>query len=570
MSETQRESASTSPAGGTSARLRWTGGAVAGGLILAIGLYGGWLTGRAGSGGAAPRDEHEGAPEESEVAAQEGAPGISPQTLQNIGAEFGDLVLSDYVRTREIASVVEDRPDGRRAVYAPVGGRVVRVHVRTGQVLRAGEPVAEIARSAFPRPSLTLTDTLLKPLNEDYHRSVGDLRSAALSLQLAREELDRVRKVLRPPEGSTALPSKVEIDLAYEERRSQRALESARVEARRHGLTDPEIEAIEAGTQATADQPPARRILDRNRLWSPDASDVLDALPSAVRDLPYTTAVLGELVGAHALSPDLVALVKSRPPVAAAFLDIAGLLQQGATASEIQALDEAGALAPRVVVRAPEDAPDWDVSEVAVRAGAQVEAGADLAVLSDERTLFLRAAPTAADVGLLEGLLRAEGTVTAEPLADGAGPRLSGLCCYRLAESQDGGSLASALFVVANSVVKETSAEGAPRTRTWALRAGTRYSVRVPVQSLPGRFVLPAAAIVPRGPDSVLVLREGTRRFRLVPVHVEHADSTTAVVANDGAVFAGDTVALRGAYALSLALQAGTQGAAASHAGHNH
>ena len=42
-----------------------------------------------------------------------------------------------------------------------------------------------------------------------------------------------------------------------------------------------------------------------------------------------------------------------------------------------------------------------------------------------------------------------------------------------------------------------------------------------------------------------------------------------AVVANDGALFEGDPVALTGAFALGLALQQDT-GAVDPHAGHNH
>jgi hypothetical protein len=47
-------------------------------------------------------------------------------------------------------------------------------------------------------------------------------------------------------------------------------------------------------------------------------------------------------------------------------------------------------------------------------------------------------------------------------------------------------------------------------------------------------------------------------------------DSRVAVVANDGAIFEGDRIVLKGAYALSLALQAGTGAAADPHAGHDH
>jgi hypothetical protein len=55
-----------------------------------------------------------------------------------------------------------------------------------------------------------------------------------------------------------------------------------------------------------------------------------------------------------------------------------------------------------------------------------------------------------------------------------------------------------------------------------------------------------------------------------VPVRVEHLDASVAVVANDGAIFEGDGIVLKGAYALSLALQAGSGGAVDPHAGHSH
>jgi hypothetical protein len=88
----------------------------------------------------------------------------------------------------------------------------------------------------------------------------------------------------------------------------------------------------------------------------------------------------------------------------------------------------------------------------------------------------------------------------------------------------------------------------------------------VPVERLASRYVVPAQAIVPRGADSVVVLKDGAG-FRLVPVQVDYADATTAVLATKG-VFEGDTVALRGAYALSLALQAGSGGGEGGH--HHH
>jgi multidrug efflux pump subunit AcrA (membrane-fusion protein) len=555
--------------GGTTSGVRRSmgvlGGAVAAGMILAIGLYAGWLVGRRGAAPAAHDGHEEGPPEAGH---EEHGPRLSPQTLKNLGVEFAELKPTDFVRSREVAGTVEDRPDSRRPVYASIGGRVVRVLVRTGQVVRAGEPLAEVVRDPLPRPVLTLTDTVLKPLNEDFHRSISELRTAAHSLALAREELARIRRILGTTDGATAIPSKTEVDLSYEERRSERALETARVEAKRHGLTDEEVAAIEAGRAAPGDLPPARRILERNRLWSSEATEILGSLPADVRVQPYTTALLGELSGSRSLTPELVSLVRSRPALAAAFLDVAGLIQRGETPSGLAALADSGALSPTPVVVAPAGAPDWDVTAVSVRDGAHVETGATLVELSDDRTVVIRAAPTGSDVGLLEKALRDGAEVSAAPMSAGAGPELAGLRVHRLEESPEGGRLASATFLVPNTVLKEGPADGVPTTRTWALRAGMRYALRVPVETLAGRFVLPADAVVPRGPDSVLVLRDGAG-FRMVPVHVEYADSRHAVVANEG-VFPGDTVVVRGAYALTLALQAGSGGEDAGSHHHHH
>jgi hypothetical protein len=75
--------------------------------------------------------------------------------------------------------------------------------------------------------------------------------------------------------------------------------------------------------------------------------------------------------------------------------------------------------------------------------------------------------------------------------------------------------------------------------------------------------------VVLRGSDTLVLLEDGDT-FLSVPVRLEHLDSRVAVVANDGALMAGDRLVLRGAYALSLALQAGSGSAVDPHAGHDH
>lgn len=533
--------------------------------ILGIGLYGGFMAARQGSGGGGGGEHGGEEGHEAEAHAEEGAPKLSAQTLSNLGVEFGELAPREFVRTREVAAVVEARPDAKAPVHAPVAGRVVRTLVRPGQVVRAGEPIAEIMRDPFPRPVLALTDAVLKPLNEDFHRSTAELPTAAHALRIVREELARVRKALGAP--ADAAPSKVEIDLGYEERKALRALESARAEARRHGLTDEEIAAIEDGTGVAPDAPPVRRVLERNRLWSPEADAIRALLPKALADSPYAVATLGELSGSHVLTDALVEAVRSRPAIAAAFLDVAGLLQSGETVAALEALDAAGAFAPVVAVRAPADAPDFDVASLAVRAGAHVEAGAVVAELEDARTVVVRLAPTGGDVLWVEKAVASGVKLMAEPLIDGAGVRIQGFSLRRMDADPDGAHVVSAIAEVGNAVLAQTGGDAGPHARTWALRSGLRYAVHVPVDTLANKFVVPADAVIPRGADSVVVLKDGAS-YRQVPVRVDFSDSHVAVLANDGAVFPGDTIALKGAYALSLALQAGSGGGGGGH--HHH
>ncbi len=528
-------------------------------LLLAIGLFGGWFAASQGT---------QGGEAETHAAA---APGkLSPRTLGNIGVEVGEAALTDFVRPREVPAEVVLPPSAVRPAHAPVAGAVRRVLARTGQKVAAGDPIAEIARDPFPRPALALTDAVLRPLDEDYHHSLTELRAAAAAHEIAKEELERVRALLRGAgEGQAPLPSKAEIDLVYEERRTRATLGLAREEMERHGLAVEEIDRAQAGEDVLISPAAVRRLLARNQLWAETADAVLAALPPRIAGLRYTTAVLGELVAADALRDDYVAALRERPALAAAFLETAGLLQQGATVGWLQGLEASGALEPTVVVRAPLDVPDWDLLDVDVKPGARVEAGYVLATCVDRRAVLLRLAPAGADLPALNRALEAGERLRAEPLVGDSAPVLEGLALVRLAPGEDGASHGAAFAAAENAPLAEHTDPAGAVHRTWKLREGIRYLVQVPVERLPGRFVLPASAVVLRGSDMVVLLEDGDT-FRAVPVRVEHLDARVAVVANDGAIFQGDRVVLRGAYALSLALQAGSGSAVDPHAGHSH
>jgi hypothetical protein len=195
----------------------------------------------------------------------------------------------------------------------------------------------------------------------------------------------------------------------------------------------------------------------------------------------------------------------------------------------------------------------------------RVEAGTPIADCVDRSEMWLQMAPAGPDLAALASALEADERVDAEPLVPGSGPALPGLPILQLIPPETAAIHGSAVARAANEPIP--SPEGS-RFRSWRLREGLRYLVRVPVERLPGRFVLPAEAVFPRGAAMMVLLEDG-RSFRAVPVRLEHRDARLAVVAADGAIFPRDRVVTRGAYALSLALLA-EPAAGGGHAGHSH
>jgi hypothetical protein len=427
--------------------------------------------------------------------------------------------------------------------------------------------IAEIVRDAFAPPTLGITEAVLRPLNEEYHQAATNVRTAALALELARNELERLA-----PQGTEAadrVTGRVVRDAQYAVQRAEHALDNAHEEAERHGLTPEQIGQLESGSHASVpDLPDVRRVLIRNRLWSDEADAVLALLPEHVRVLPHTLAVLGELVGTGRLTAELAQSFKQEPRLGAVFLDVAGLVQSGATPAALTDLAARGAFDPVVTLRAPADGPPtWDVIAVEIRAGARVAGGQAIAHLRDDRIMALRLSPAPSDLGTLAAALAAGKPLHAEPLVRGASAAVEGVRLLMLTGAGSGTG-AGALAEVANQTLEASPDAQAGDPRSWLLRPGLAYVVKVPLERLAGRYVLPADAIAFLGAEAIVLLPDG-KGFRTVPVVLEHHDARVAVVAAKGGLFPGDQVVLKGAPALAMALLAGA-GGADPHAGHSH
>ena len=119
-----------------------------------------------------------------------------------------------------------------------------------------------------------------------------------------------------------------------------------------------------------------------------------------------------------------------------------------------------------------------------------------------------------------------------------------------------------------NTVTKDRRADG-NRFVEWKYLPGQRLQLRVPVEQWPDQIVLPINAVASEGAE-YFVFQQNGDHFDRVPVHVKFKDQYSAVIENDGSLFAGDVVAMRGAHQMQMALKNKSGGGVDPHAGHNH
>lgn len=515
-------------------------------VLVAIGLAAGWF---------AARQNVE--PREEEAAA---AGGLSPQTLKNMGVTVAKAQPGAFVRTTRVQAMVVDRPLNMQPVTAPLGGIVVELHVKTGDIVEAGEPVVTLVRESIARPDLKLTADILTPVSESMHDAALALRTAIGKRDIAQAELARVEPFVK--EGT--LSKKTLIDIRYDLRRADREVANARGELEWHGLSDAEIDGVARGANPPGNRRLWKRALERNDLWGEREEALFAALPPADRQRPWAVAAIGELSAAGLVTDDLLTAVKEVPHLAGHFVETASLLLSGQSVERLRLLGRAKALQARIVLRAPPGAPDYDVAQIAVRVGQKIAGGHDVAVLHDARRMWLRVEPLGGEVRALATALTARTPLEAEPLLEGTGPALKGLVLQRLdtrAAHEERGSVAFVEF--ANQPLSS-----ADDSRSWGCRVGLRYLVRVPVETMEDVFVLPSTAVTDRGPDRVVLVPDG-KTFLPEPVHVLYQDEAVVVIANDGSIVPGDAVVMTGAFALGLALQ-DTGGGVDPHAGHSH
>jgi len=215
--------------------------------------------------------------------------------------------------------------------------------------------------------------------------------------------------------------------------------------------------------------------------------------------------------------------------------------------------------------------PRYQVQQLAIERGQHVNAGDALADLADHQTLLIEGMAFERDIPSIHELSKRGWKISAViDQESGQSQVIEGLELAFLNAQVDPESRAFHFYArLPNELLSASSNGDMNRSLTWRYKPGQRVQLRVPVENLPDRIVLPAAAVAKDGVETYVFQQNG-KAFQRRPVHVEVEDPQSVVIANDGSLFPGDQVATNGAQQMLLALKNKSGGAIDPHAGHNH
>jgi multidrug efflux pump subunit AcrA (membrane-fusion protein) len=198
----------------------------------------------------------------------------------------------------------------------------------------------------------------------------------------------------------------------------------------------------------------------------------------------------------------------------------------------------------------------YEVQELKVELGTQVQAGHLLAVLSNHRLLYVVGHAFKGEAPALERAAQQRWPVRIEFAEDDATgwPTLPQEFTIRhLANMIDSASRTFDFFIPLENQSRRYET-GSESFVIWRFRPGQRVRLHVPVEELNDVIVLPADAVVRNGPETY-VFRQNGNLFNRLPAHVLYEDRLNVVLANDGSVAPGWYLAQSAAASLNRVLE---------------
>ncbi len=204
-----------------------------------------------------------------------------------------------------------------------------------------------------------------------------------------------------------------------------------------------------------------------------------------------------------------------------------------------------------------ENLPAYEIQDLKVDLGQQVQAGQLLSVLANHHSLYLEGHAFKQEAPILEQAARNGWPIQVEFAEDDREhwPALEQSFQIRhLANSIDPDSRTFDFFVPLTNQSRGYEKEGQTFV-VWRFRPGQRVRLHIPVDELKDVLVLPSAAVVREGPEAY-VFRQNGDLFNRIAVHVLYEDRLNTVLANDGSVTPGLYLAQSAASSLNRVLKA--------------
>ncbi len=198
----------------------------------------------------------------------------------------------------------------------------------------------------------------------------------------------------------------------------------------------------------------------------------------------------------------------------------------------------------------------YEVQELSVELGQQVQAGQLLANLSNHQMLYIVGHAFKREAVFLEKAAQERRPIEIEFAEDeeGSWPELQQTFNIRhLSNSIDKNNRTFDFFVPLSNQSRSYGDKGRVFL-AWRFRPGQRARIHVPVEKFDDVFVLPAEAVVREGPEAY-VFRQNGDLFKQIPVHIVHEDRRSVVIANDGNITAGAYLAQNSAASLNRVLK---------------
>lgn len=236
---------------------------------------------------------------------------------------------------------------------------------------------------------------------------------------------------------------------------------------------------------------------------------------------------------------------------------------QGEFVTEItvKAPSESNALSPNILASASEDAPRtipfaFELHELKVQLGQQIEAGAVLCFLADHRSLMIEGHGFKDDMPLIQRAAKERLPIEVEFETQGGDwPTIStSFLIHHVANTIDLETRTFAFFLSLENQGQAYQSESGTRL-LWRFRPGDRVRLKVAVEKMDNVFTVPMAAVVREGAEAY-VFRQNGDLFDRLPVHIVAEGRNEIVLANDGSMKPGFAIAQSGAASINRILKA--------------